>query len=84
MSEPVITEAELKEEMARLDALRPTGPGPLMTDEQMRLIEHARSGERPVKWRVIVEWWAEKYGERLQETTLHHRYDKTIARRGRK
>ena len=74
MTGPVITETELQQELKRLDALRPKKPGRLLTDEQYRLIEHARTGARRVTWAKLAEWWNSHDWGHITQTALEKRY----------
>lgn len=77
----VITDAELKAEYERLDALRTQYYDPLMTDEQYALVSYAREKTPPVTWVKMAQYWEERGWGRVKFTTLKGRYRHEKARR---
>jgi len=85
MSEPIITEAELLQEMQQLDALRISKvPKLQFTDEQFKLIEYARSGKCKVEWANLAEWWITRGWGEVSACALQKRYAKDVKLRSPK
>lgn len=78
---PTITESELQAEYAKLDLLREKHHAPLMTDEQFKLISHARSGANPVTWNKLSQYWESRGWGAVKLTTLKCRFRLEQSRR---
>ena len=71
-----ITEDELQQEYAKLDLLREKAYDPLLTREQFRLIDYARTNQPPVTWAKIAAYWESRGWGRISQTTLKARYQR--------
>lgn len=77
----VITEDELLAEYTKLDLMREKHYEPLLTDEQFKLISHARTGDNPVVWSKLVEYWKSRGWGDIKSTTLKSRFHIETSRR---
>jgi len=87
MKNTTITEAELQTEYERLDLMRNTidRTRPLLTDEQFKIIEYARTEKngKKVSWTEICKYFESRNWGNIPDTTLKHRFEIEKRRRGK-
>lgn len=82
MTDPVITEDELRAEYARIDELRRPQPTSLMTDEQFQIMHYGRTGNKTVSWTQLSAYWKSRGWGEIRPGTLMYRYKSECVRRG--